>query len=240
LLGGEIPSAALLWQPLVPAVLFVAGQALTMLSLRIGDVSVATPVMGLKIVFVPFLLTLIAQETVTTRLWIAAVLSSVAIAILNVRPGPAKHGRTGLTILLAATAALCYALFDVLVQKWSPAWGVGRFLPVMMGMAAVLSLPLPCSGGPASPKAWRWMLAGAICLAVQAMMLVSSIALYRQATVANVMYSARGMWSVIIIWFIGHWFGNRERQLGGRIFVWRTAGTVCLLAAILVALTDNP
>jgi drug/metabolite transporter (DMT)-like permease len=238
LLGGVIPSLALLWQPAVPAVLFVAGQALTVLSLRIGDVSVATPVMGLKIVFVAVLVTLLTQESLTVRLWIAAALSSVAIAMLNIRPGQA-HDRTGLTIVLAALAAFCYALFDVLVQKWTPAWGVGSFLPVMMGMAALFSLPLPASRKAMSAQAWRWLSGGAACLALQAMMLVSSIALYAQATTANVMYSARGMWSVIIIWFIGHWFGNSERRQGGRIFAWRLLGALCLLTAILIVLSGR-
>ena len=82
LFGGAIPAAGLLWQPALVAMLFVAGQVLTVLSLRIGDVSVATPVMGLKIIFVAFLTTLIVQEPLTARLWIAAVLSSAARSVL--------------------------------------------------------------------------------------------------------------------------------------------------------------
>lgn len=233
--GGDIPSIELWWQPAVPALLFIAGQALTMITLRVGDVSVATPVMGLKIIFVPFLITLLASEAVPLRLWMAAALSSVAIALLNIRPGQA-HDRTWLTIMLSSSAALCYALFDVLVQKWSPGWGAGRFLPVMMGMAAVLSLPLPRAATPLPAAARKWLFGGALLLAGQAVMLVSSIAIYAQATTANVMYSARGMWSVVIIWFVGHWFGNKEREAGRKVFAWRTGGAVCLLAAILIAL----
>src|SRR5262245_42244927 len=53
-LGGNIPPSADWWQPAVVAVLFVLGQVLTLLALRIGDVSIATPVLGLKIVLVAF------------------------------------------------------------------------------------------------------------------------------------------------------------------------------------------
>ncbi len=233
--GGAIPSVALLWQPALVALLFVAGQVLTVLTLRIGDVSVATPVMGLKIIFVAFLTTMIVQEPLTARLWIAAVLSSAALALLNIRPDQ-PHDRTATTILLAASAALCYAFFDVLVQKWSPAWGMGRFLPAMMGMAALFSVLLPRSGAPHSPASTRWMFAGAACLALQALMLVSSIAFYAQATTANVMYSARGMWSIVIIWFAGRWFGNTENRHGPRILAWRLLGAACLLAAIFIVL----
>lgn len=232
---GTIPSLAALWQPAAAALLFVAGQVLTVLSLRIGDVSVATPVMGLKIIFVAFLTALLVQEPLSARLWAAAALSSAAIALLNLRPGR-THDRTGLTILLAATAALCYACFDVLVQKWSGAWGLGRYLPITMGMAAVFTLLLPRPRGSVSPQGNRWMLAGAVCLAVQALMLVTSIALYAQATTANVMYSARGMWSIGIVWLAGHWFGNTESELGRRVLVWRLLGAGCLVAAIFIVL----
>jgi len=232
---GTIPSAAALWQPAVVALLFVAGQVLTVLSLRIGDVSLATPVMGLKIIFVAFLTTLLVQEPLTAQLWIAAVLSSAAIALLNIRPGQ-PHARTGLTIFLAAAAALCYACFDTLVQKWSPAWGPGRYLPITMFIAAGYTLLLPRGSGDVSATAGRWMLAGAVCLGVQALMLVSSIALYAQATTANVMYSARGLWSIVIVWLAGHWFGNSERELGRRVFAWRLLGAACLLAAIMMVL----
>ncbi len=235
---GTIPSTAALWQPAVVALLFVAGQVLTVLSLRIGDVSVATPVMGLKIIFVALLTTLLVQQPLKAQLWIAALLSSIAIALLNIRPGR-PHDRTGLTILLAASAALCYACFDVLVQKWSAAWGLGRYLPITMFIAAACTLLLPRGSGDISPSAGRWMLTGAVCLAVQALMLVSSIALYAQATTANVMYSARGLWSIVIVWLAGHWFGNAERTLGARVFAWRMAGALCLLAAILIVLASS-
>ena len=43
---------------------------------------------------------------------------------------------------MAVLAAACFALTDVLVQKWAPAWGVGRFLPLMFGAVAVFSIGL--------------------------------------------------------------------------------------------------
>ena len=49
-----------LWQPAVIEALYVVAQSLTMIALSRGDVSVATPVMGTKVVFVAVLVTLIA------------------------------------------------------------------------------------------------------------------------------------------------------------------------------------
>src|SRR5688572_33447250 len=54
LLGGTFPSG-LWWQPAAVALIFILGQVLTMLALRIGDVSITTPVLGVKVVLVALL-----------------------------------------------------------------------------------------------------------------------------------------------------------------------------------------
>jgi drug/metabolite transporter (DMT)-like permease len=236
LLGGSLPPASLWWQPAVVALLFMSGQVLTMVSLRIGDVSVVTPVMGLKIIMVALMTAALLSERLATELWVAAGLSSAGIALLNFSR-PAADKPLGPTILTAILAAASYALFDVLVQKWAPVWGAGRFLPVMMGMAALYTLVIrPPAGESAalSKKAARWRLCGAFCLGWQAVMLVSSIAVYRHAPVANVLYSSRGLWSVLVVWLAGHWLGGSESRHSGRVFAWRLAGALLLTAAITV------
>jgi hypothetical protein len=68
------------------------------------------------------------------------------------------------------------------------------------------------------------------------LLFVTPIAIYGNATMANVLYSARGLWSVVAVWLVGHWFGNRERHLAGDALVWRTVGATLLLAAIVIVL----
>jgi len=36
----------------------------------------------------------------------------------------------------------------------------------------------------------------------------------------------------VLVWLIGHWFGNTERQLGGTILRWRLIGAALMLGAI--------
>jgi drug/metabolite transporter (DMT)-like permease len=239
LLGGTIPPANLWWQPPVAATLFFGGQVLTLLALNTGDVSVATPVLGVKILLVAVLSAVLIGDPIGARLWTAAALSTAAIALLNLSPGH-PHRRVGTTIALAGLGAASYACFDVLVQKWSPAWGAGRFLPIAMASAALYSLPLSSvrRPGPMDPAYTPWLAAGAVCFAAQGLMFITSISLYRQATSANVLYSSRGLWSVVAVWAIGHWFANREQHLGARVLVWRLVGAVLLMAAILMVLLD--
>ena len=258
LLGGTTPSL-LWWQPAIAGLLFFAGQVFTLLALTTGDVSVATPVLGVKILLVALFSTVLIGDPIGARLWTAAALSSVAIALLNVNPGQ-SHRRVGTTIVLAALGGAAYACFDVLIQKWSPVWGTGRFIPIAMSCGALYSLALPTGRSAALPAPDEatahlpkarvrrasdggrpyipWIAAGAACFAVQGLMFMSAVSIYRQATSANVLYSSRGLWSVVAVWAVGHWFTNREQHLGARVLVWRFVGAVLLMAAILMVLLE--
>ena len=48
-------------------------------------------------------------------------------------------------------------------------------------------------------------------------------------------YSARGLWSVLAVWWVGHWFGNSERNQGSPVFRMRLLGSGLLLLAIVLA-----
>lgn len=240
-LGGPGQPWTQLWQPGIVALLFIAGQVLTMLALARGDVSVATPVLGAKTVFVAWFTTLLLATRLPWQLWTAAALSFGAVTLLNCAPGAGGRGNLWRTILFSLLAASAYALFDVLVQKWAPHWGAGRFLPIMFGLAAVISCVfVPFFREPLSqmPRAARPALAGgALFLSLQALALVSGVAIFGDATAMNVIYSARGVWSVVAVWLIGHWFMNEEGRLGGRILRWRLAGAALMCAAIVLVVT---
>jgi hypothetical protein len=59
-----------------------------------------------------------------------------------------------------------------------------------------------------------------------------SIISFGSATTTNVIYNSRGIWSVLLVWSVGHWFANHEKAQGGRIMGRRLAGSALLLAAI--------
>lgn len=238
-LGGEIPGLHLLWQPALTGMLMIAGQVLTFVALEKGDVSVATPVMGVKTVLVAFFTSWVLSDSVPPVLWFSAILSALAVFLLNQGPRN-EHHEVPYTIFISFLAATCYGLFDVLVQKWSPAWGVGRFLPIMFGFIALASLGLvflfkaPLKSIPTD--AWGWLLAGGFFMGIQGIILISAISIYGEATRINVIYSARGLWSVIAVWLVGHWFSNRENEMGATRFRYRIAGAICMCLAIAMAL----
>jgi len=239
LLGGNLP-ADLWWQPLVVGMLFTVGQWLSFTAIDRGDVSVVAPVLGLKILLVAILVTTFAGERLRWQLWAAAVLASLGIALLNQSGGRAAHHNVGRTIITAGLSAAVFAVFDVLVQKWSPAWGLGRFIPLVMGVSGVLSIAfVPRFRAPLSaiPRgAWPWLLVGSALLGVQSILFVSTVAHWGQAAPANVLYSSRGLWTVLLVWAFGHWVKSREQHLGRRVLTWRLAGAFLMMSAIVMVL----
>jgi drug/metabolite transporter (DMT)-like permease len=239
--GGPPVRIGLLWQPFCIALCLFAGLLTQFLALEKGDVSVAVPVLGLKVVGVALLTPLLTNDRVDARLWIAVLLSVAGMALLNRKHGGRRPHNIGITLVAAGFTAASFAMFDVLVQKWGPAWGVGRLLPIVFAMNGLLSFLLilrfrePLSALPR--RTWKWLIPAACLLAVQSTLFVGTLAVYGKATIANVMYSARGLLSVIIVWRVGHWFANQEQGLGARTLTWRLLGAALMLSAIILVVT---
>ncbi len=232
---GHVGEGAIWWQPVTAGALFFIGQIFTFLALNYGDVSVATPVLGLKIVLVAFCSVALLPEPVPLIWWVAAALSTGAIVMLSRGESRPKHA-VGRTVLTAGLAAASFALADVLVQKWAPAWGVTRFLPAMFGSVAVMSVGLiPFFSAPLRqvPRAaWGWLVGGCVLLALQAGSMAFALGVFGDATAVNIVYSARGLWSVAAVWLIGHWFSNEEQKLAPAVLRSRLIGAGLMLAAI--------
>jgi drug/metabolite transporter (DMT)-like permease len=241
LLGGPPLQPDKLWQPAIIALCLFAGQLTQFLALDRGDVSVVVPVFGLKVVIVALFTPWIVGEPVSASLGLAALLSVAGVTFLNRKEEGVKSRSMGAAIAAGCGGAVSFALFDMLVQKWGASWGAGRLLPYVFWLNAMLSFGLiflfraPLSAIPR--PAWGWLLGGALLLGCQSVMFVSFLAIYGKATAANVIYSARGLLSVLLVWTVGHWFQNAEQALGARVLKWRLAGAVLMLAAIFIVLT---
>ena len=74
LLGGTLQPLTLLWQPALIGSLFLAGQLFTLLAVARGDVSIATPVLGIKLLIVPALSPLFVDDPISPMIWIAAAI----------------------------------------------------------------------------------------------------------------------------------------------------------------------
>lgn len=238
LLGGPPVEIVDLWQPGVIAMCLFVGQLAQFLALEKGDVSVAVPVFGLKVILVAFFTPLLIGEAVGVKLWIAAFLSVLGITFLNRKDAGQPPRHLLITFVAGGIGAVAFAIFDVLVQKWGPYWGVGRLLPCIFWINALLSFGLIFRfSAPLSAirvQAWPWLVGGSVLLGTQSIIFVSTLAVFGKATSANIVYASRGLLSVALVWMIGHWFMNAEQHLGPKVMRWRLAGALLMMSAIVL------
>jgi uncharacterized membrane protein len=226
-----------LYQPLLGSVTFLMGQVFTFMALSKGDVSVATPLMGVKILFVALISLLLLSIPVSRELWIAAFLAAMAVFLLGARV-PNNPQRIRITILLATCSAACFAFTDVSIAYWAPAWGMSLYIPILfVGFALMSFIFVPFFRGGFSTvprKAWYWLLPGALFLAMQSVSLAALLGVVGMATEMNILYSTRGLWSLVLVWSVGKWLGNHEADLGPAILTRRLIGAMLLLLSVVL------
>jgi drug/metabolite transporter (DMT)-like permease len=225
--------------PVLTGAAFAAGHLLNVLSLRVGDVSVATPLLGAKVIFVALLARLLFGWPLTSKQWIAAALTTAGVFLMGMtdfKPGR----RAGLTTALALGCAAAFSLTDVMIQSWAADFGVFNFLAFQFVVLAIFSVAmLPCFGSSslrAPGKAWPWIFAAAALSALQAILITTAIGIWRDAAAANVVYATRGLWSIALVWCVGHWLKNTERHTAGsRAMGFRSVGAALILVAVALA-----
>ena len=237
--GGTLHPLADYWQPAVTALLYFGGQAFTFLALSRGDVSVTTPVMGTKVILVALFSSFLRAGDVPLQWWLGAALSTTAILFLHLGDG-AKHRNVRQTVLFAFCSATSFGLGDVLLQKWLPGWGAANYFPPMFVIVGLLSCGfIPLFSAPLtalSGAALRWVIPGALLMALNNAGVVLAVGILHSATLVNIIYSVRGLFSVVLVWLIGHWFASDEQHLGRRVLRYRLLGAVLMVAAIVLVL----
>lgn len=227
------------WPPVVAGLLFFTGQALTMLALVRGDVSVATPVLGSKVVLVALFLVFLTDQELGWRIWAASGLTLAGIVLLQWGGLPHDRRRVIQTVVYAGSSAMAFSLADVIIQQWTHTIGFGLFVAVSTSVNMLASFALiPWFRAPLwdLPKgSGRFVFWGVLLLGLQAFSLFIAIGVFGKAAEANIIYSARGIWSVALVWFVGHWFGNTERASGGGVILRRLAGSFLILSGIILA-----
>lgn len=239
--GAHEPSGPMIGQPLLAGFFFFLGQVAAFKSFQ-GELSIAIPVQGAKVLVVAFLSMLVLGQHVSIRIWIAAGLSVAAIYILQDRvAGEAGRKRRLATLIYSGLASVAFAAFDLTVQKWAPRWGAPGFGAWAFLFQALLSLSLLFFPGTKmhryKAELWRWLILGAGGMALITLGLVLVIGATGNATQVNLLFNSRCVWGVLFVWLTGKWFGNREAKKSGRgIMTHRLEGAGLMMAAIVLAL----
>jgi drug/metabolite transporter (DMT)-like permease len=237
--GGAPFTATNITHAVLAGTAFFIGQVFTFIAISRGDISIATPVLGTKVIFVALLVFVTGGEELGWKLWVATFLTTLALALLG-GEWQANKERLLVSVCFAFLASVAFAATDVMQQLWVPAFEFGHFGPVMFATVGLLSFTLiPFFSAPLRemPRPMViWAMGGGLLLTIQAMGIAYCIAVYHEVTVTNVLYNTRGLWSVALVWIVGHWFANSEKQVGGAIMTRRLIGALILLAAVYLSL----
>jgi drug/metabolite transporter (DMT)-like permease len=231
-----------IYKPLIMGIAFFAGTWLTFLGIKRGDVSLVTPIMGTKVVFVAIGVVLLTGKEISPALWIAAVLTPLGIFVTGLTD--LKKGKhLFFTVLVTLASAAFFGLCDVLVNWWAGDFGAVSFLAVGTLLVALLSLVMwlfqgqPTLRMPKSGAGWAW--SAALFIGLQAMLIGLSLSFFDDATGINVVYASRALWVIVLVVVFGTFLGNTEHRDNGKGFLWRVIGTVILTAAIIIAVMDR-
>lgn len=221
----------------ISGTLFFIGQIFTFLALNRGDVSVATPVLGSKVIFVAIFTILLGVEQISAAIWFAVLLTAAATLLLGGGGGHASRDALFRSLIYGFSAAATFALTDVTQQRWIREWGLLPYMATLFATMALLSfilIPLfRHDGHRMTATNWRWLVGGGILISVQASGVGWGL-VHLGATTTNVLYNSRGVWSVILVWAVGPLFGNTERGRGRAIMLRRLGGALLLLSAIFM------
>ena len=231
------------WRAAIVGLLFFLGQFFTYTAFRYGDVSVATPIFGVKILFVAVLSSFLTGQSISTTVWIAAFVATAGVVL--VQSGAGSSGRIDrmsvlITVLMSLLAAFFLSLFDVCLQQWGARFGALKFLPVMFVFASFFSCAvLPWTDGPAklrSLRALRPMTFATILMAMQAMGMTIALSQFGDATRVNIVYALRGLWAVLFSWALARSFEGGEQHVHRTVMIRRAAGAILLTGAVVLSL----
>ncbi|OYP34361.1 hypothetical protein [Rhodopirellula sp. MGV] len=230
----------LIWQPALVAVFYILGQIGTFSAINYGDVSIAAPLFGIKVLLVAVLLTVVGGTGLPAAIWIAAVMATAGIALVQWM-GSGKHDRVWYTVLSAFGASLSFSIFDVLIQTFSASekWSTGRFLPIMFwfvgAYTTVFFLGLQREKF-ADRLVRRSLILGGMLIAAQAICIVYALSTFGDAARVNVVYSMRGIWGVLLSWAMALIFGGSEAELGRRTMLTRLGGATLITTSVVIAI----
>lgn len=230
------------WKVIFMGTAFFVGTWLTFVAIRRGDVSLVTPIMGTKVVFVAISLVVLTDHPPGAALWIASLLTALGIFVMgwgDIRGGKALY----FTIFITLCASAMFGVCDALVNEWSADFGAMTFLAlgslgVSLGTVVMwLFQKRPSLKLPVSARFWVW--GAGFLIGIQAITMGISLSYLDDATGINVIYASRGLWVIVLVVAFGTVLGNREHKKQGLAFLWRVGGTLLLTAAIVIAVLDR-
>jgi len=233
---GSAPDWSLWYWPLITGVCYFLGQLFTLIAIKSGDVSVQTPLMGIKLIFVAAFSSIIRPDQVPPMLWLGAAICTFGIFLI----GGGNIGafrRSGRTVVLTLIACFFFGATDTLTSYRSEGFGKIPFILLTVSFVTLFSFFLiPFFRAPLrkAPKAALYLMGiGSLAIGIQSVMLILALTQFGEATAINIIYSSRALFGVLLVWLLGARLGNEEAStVGTKVMRARLAGALLLCTAI--------
>jgi drug/metabolite transporter (DMT)-like permease len=169
-------------------------------------------------------------------LWVGAAVCTVGIFLIGGGTLQAFR-RSGKTVILTLAACLFFGATDTLSSYRSAAFGRIPFILLTVSFVSLLSLGLipffRTRLRDTPPASLRLMGIGSLAIGLQALILISALTQFGQATAINIVYSSRALFGVLLVILLGARLGNLEaRDAGRQVMRNRLVGALLLCAAI--------
>ena len=181
--------------------LFFVGQLLNVIAIAKGDVSVATPMLGVKVLLVAVFSAVLINERISWQIWLGGVLTFIAVILLQGRFQILNRRILG-CVALAFLSCVAYALVD----------GYGTWISLGGGSLV-----------------YAGVVAG----------ISYSIANFGNATLVNILYASRGLWSVFLVWAVGKSWADAKEMATRMEMLCRLSACILIIGAILLALSRH-
>ncbi len=232
----------LFYQPILCSLLFFMGHWFTFAAIRRGDMSIVVPAMGTKAVFVAIGASCFFGKAIAPGMWIAALLAAAGIYILG-KSDQTKLKGVSIPIVLTILSSACFGFCDAAIQAWAPDYGSKGFMGMTFLLIATLSsFFLRLAEHPlrdADRQGMRALGIGAGIIALQGILVAISVVNFDNATGVNVVYTSRGLWSVLLVWWIGHRFRSAEKHQNTKVLLTRFLGAIIMTLAVALALWES-
>ena len=235
----SMPDISIIWQPILASGFCAIGNIATFVCAEKGEVSLMTPIMGIKTLIVIMFARMLLDIELPHSITIAGTICCIAVFIMGYSRKSLRSPKLAITMALALSACISYAMCDVLIQKYAPNFTSNTML-------SLTSVAMPLSILPLLPRFFRevsssdkkTLLLGAgsaVFMIMEMYLMFLSISGEVGAAMCNILYNTRGIMSVALIYFLGRYF-VRLKELSNASAIQRGLGAVMILLAIFIAL----
>ena len=219
---------------------FALGYVALLIAIRVGDASFVVPLIGLKIFFIAGLSALFLDEFYTPLVYAGGIGAMVGMFLL----GDGKlHGNPAALLLMLFTT-FCYALTDIfLVRLFRAGFGTLEVMFYLFVVSALLLVPFAVATLKGHYRLNRRFTGGLLLYGgvqlLGGVFLMLSFALAKEATMVNIVQSARGLFAIGVVWLITRVGLEGMERLSRRQYLMRFAGAGLMTLSITAAILAN-